>query len=125
MLRYFGNLLFPCLNYHGVQKRKISLKLVNNRIVILLFCFHFDFLICFFAKYLERTDFTWDEIRSRFFHLNEICDSIASEQVLLRSRYQNVSGKKLDYQFTVICYFLRSRMRSFSIYLAWQMMTSP
>ena len=33
--------------------------------------------------------------------------------------------KKLDYQFTIICYFSRSRMRSFSIYLACQMVTSP
>ena len=44
--------------------------------------------------------------------------------------------KELDYQFTmriicisyamkVICYFSRSRMHSFSIYLAWQTMASP
>ena len=32
--------------------------------------------------------------------------------------------KNLDYHFTIICYFSRSRMCLFSIYLAWQMVAS-
>ena len=93
MLRYFEYLLFPCLNYQWVQKRNICLKLVNNRVVVSLFCFHFVFRFVFSLSILNRPNSPWDEIISRLFHLNEICDSIVSEQVSFRSRYQNVSGK--------------------------------
>ena len=93
MLRYFRYLLFPCLNYQRVQKKNICLKLVHNRVVVLLFRFHFVFWFVFLLSILKGPTLPWDEIISRLFHLNEICDSIVSEQVSFRSRYQNVSGK--------------------------------
>ena len=88
------------------------MKLVSNIVVGLLYCFHFAFCFVFFAKY---PILPWDEIISRLFHLNEICDSIVSEQVSFRSRYQNVSGKSqkkekvrlsvyYDNHMSVICY---------------------
>ena len=115
MLRYFEYLLFPCLNYQWVQKRNICLKLVNNRVVVSLFCFHFVFRFVFSLSILNRPNSPWDEIISRLFHLNEICDSIVSEQVSFRSRYQNVSGKSqkkekvrlsvyYDNHMNIICY---------------------
>ena len=93
MLRYFGYLLFACLNYQRVQKKNICLKLVHNRVVVLLFRFHFAFWFVFSLSILKGPTLPWDEIISRLFHLNEICDSIVSEQVSFRSRYQNGSGK--------------------------------
>ena len=121
----------------GVEKEHLP-----GNIVGLLFCFHFVFCFVFSLSILKGPTLPWDKIISRLFHLNEICDFIVSEQVSFLSRYQYVYGKchrtrkKLDYQFTmiiiwisyamiIICYFSRSRMHSFSIYLAWQMMASP
>ena len=141
MLRYFGYLLFPCLNYQPilgqcflslpqghikekhegfcrfqwVSKRNICLKLVNNIVVGLLFCFHFAFCFVFSLSIPKGPTLPWDEIISRLFHLNEICDSIVSEQVSFRSRYQNVSGKSqkkekvrlsvyYDNHMNIICY---------------------
>ena len=103
MLRYFEYLLFPCLNYQWVQKRNICLKLVNNRVVVSLFCFHFVFRFVFSLSILNRPNSPWDEIISRLFHLNEICDSIVSEQVSFRSRYQYVSGKSQKKDYHIIC----------------------
>ena len=130
--------MFPFFTrFQGVQKRNIYLKLVSNIIVVLLFCFHFAFCFVFSLSILKGPTLPWNEIISRLFHLNEICDSIVSEQVSFQSRYQNMSGKSqkkekvrlsvyYDYNhMNIICYFLRSRMHSFSIYLAWQMIASP
>ena len=122
--------------FQGVSKRNICLKLVNNIVVGLLFCFHFAFCFVFSLSILKGPTLPWNEIISRLFHLNELCDSIVSEQVSFRSRYQNVSGKSqkkekvrlsvyYDNHMNIICYFWRSRMHSFSIYLAWQMIASP
>ena len=115
MLRYFRYLLFPCLNYQRVQKKNICLKLVHNIVVVLLFRFHFVFWFAFSLSILKGPTLPWDEIISRLFHLNEICDSIVSEQFSFRSRYQNVSGKSqkkekvrlsvyYDNHMNIICY---------------------
>ena len=155
MLRYFGYLLFPCLNYQPilgqcflslpqghikekhegfcrfqwVSKRNICLKLVNNIVVGLLFCFHFAFCFVFLLSILKGP--TLHYFISRLFHLNEICDFIVSEQVSFQSRYQYVSGKSqkkekvtlsvyydnhISYAMIIICYF-SSGMHSLSIYL--------
>ena len=105
------------------------MKLVNNIIAVLLFCSHFVFWFVFSLSVLKGPTLPWDEIISRLFHLNEIRDFIASSfhsdpdiKMCLGSYRMR---KKLDYQFTIICCFSRSRMDSFSIYLAWQMMASP
>ena len=101
--------------FQGVSKRNICLKLVNNIVVGLLFCFHFAFCFVFSLSIPKGSTLPWDEIISRLFHLNEICDSIVSEQVSFRSRYQNVSGKSqkkekvrlsvyYDNHMNIICY---------------------
>ena len=99
--------------FQGVSKRNICLKLVNNIVVGLLFCFHFAFCFVFSLSILKGP--TLPYLISRLFHLNEICDSIVSEQVSFRSRYQNVSGKSqkkekvrlsvyYDNHMNIICY---------------------
>ena len=67
------------------------MKLVSN--IVLLFCFHFAFCFVFSLSTLKGPTLPWNEIISRLFHLNEICDSIVSDKVSFRSRFQNVSGK--------------------------------
>ena len=109
--------MFPFFTrFQGVQKRNICLKLVCN-IVVLLFRFHFAFCLAFSLSILKGPTLPWNEIISRLFHLNEICDSIVSEQVSFRSRHQNVSGKSqkkekvrfsvyYDYNhMNIICYY--------------------
>ena len=116
MLCYFGQLLFPCLNYlpiqaniffftsrthrknmtvsavfKGCRKKDIFMKLVNSIVVGLLFCFHFDFCFVFLLSILKGQILPY--LISRLFHLNEICDFIVSEQVPFQSQYQYVSGK--------------------------------
>ena len=86
--------MFPFfIRFQGVQKRNICLELVSNIVVVLLFCFHFAFCLAFSLSILKEPTLPWNEIISRLFHLNDICDSIVPEQVTFRSRYQNVSGK--------------------------------
>ena len=131
--------MFPFFTrFQGVQKRNIYLKLVSNIIVVLLFCFHFVFCFVFSLSILKGLTLPWNEIIYRLFRLNEICDSIVSEQVSFQSRYQNMSGKSqkkekvrlsvyydynhISYAIITICYSSRSRMHLFGIYLAWKMM---
>ena len=142
MLCYFGYLSFPCLNYqptlgqcsflyprdtskkqegicrfNGVWKSNICLKLVNNRAVVLLICFHFVFWFVFWLSILKALTLYRHRIISRLFHLNEISDSIVTDPAIKMCLESHRGRKKLDYQFTIICCFSRSRMRSFSIYL--------
>ena len=77
--------------FQGVLKKSIFLKLVNSIVVGLLFCFHFDFCFVFLLSILKGQILPY--LISRLFHLNEICDSIVSEQVPFRSRYQYLCGK--------------------------------
>ena len=99
--------------FQGVSKRNICLKLVNDIVIGLLFCFHFAFCFVFLLTTLKGLNLSY--LISRLFHLNEICDSIVSEQVSFRSRYQNVSGKSqkkekvrlsvyYDNHMNIICY---------------------
>ena len=89
--------------FQGVSKRNICLKLVNNIVVGLLFCFHFAFCFVFSLSILKGP--TLPYLISRLFHLNEICDSIVSEQVSFRSRYQNVSGKSQKEKVRLSVYY--------------------
>ena len=77
--------------FQEVSKRNICLKLVNNIVVGLLFCFHFAF--CFVSTLNILKGPTLPYLISRFFHLNEIWDSIVLEQVSFQSLYQYVFGK--------------------------------
>ena len=77
-----------------MPKRNICLKLVKNIVVGLLFCFHFAFCFVFSLSILKRP--TLPFLISTLFHLNEICNSILSEQVPFRSRYQYVSRKSQE-----------------------------
>ena len=99
--------------FQGVSKRNICLKLVNNIVIGLLFCFHFAFCFAFLLTILKGLNLSY--LISRLFHLNEICDSIVSEQVSFRSRYQYISRKSQkkekvrlpvynDNQLNIICY---------------------
>ena len=118
MLYYFGYLLFPCLTYQpilgqcflslpqghigktrgflpfsrGVEKEYLP-ELVDNIVVVSLFCSHFTFCFVFLLSILKGPILPWDKIISRFLHLNKICDSMVLEQVSFRFRYQNVPGK--------------------------------
>ena len=74
-------------------------------IVVLLFCFHFAFCFVFSLCILKGPTLPWNEIISRFFHLNEICDSIVSEQVSFQSRYQNVSGESQKEKVWLSAYY--------------------
>ena len=80
--------------FQGVSKKNIFLKLVNSIVVGLLFCFHFDFCFVFLLSILKGQILPY--LISRLFHLNEICDSIVSEQVPFQSRYQYVSRKSQE-----------------------------
>ena len=112
-----------------MSKRNICLKLVNNIVVSLLFCFHFA--SCFTFSLSTLKGLTLPYLISWLFPLNEICNSIVSEQVSFQSRYQYVSGKSqkkekvtlsvyydnhISYAMIIICYF-SSGMHSLSIYL--------
>ena len=99
--------------FQGVLKKSIFLKLVNSIVVGLLFCFHFDFCFVFLLSILKGQILPY--LISRLFHLNEICDSIVSEQVPFRSRYQYLCGKSqkkdtvwlsvyYDSLMNIICY---------------------
>ena len=74
-----------------MSKRNICLKLVNNILVSLLFCFHFASCFTFLLSILKGP--TLPYLIPWLFSLNEICDSIVSEQVSFQSWYQYVSGK--------------------------------
>ena len=99
--------------FQGMSKRNICLKLVNNMVVSLLFCFHFASCFTFSLSTLKGP--TLPYLISWLFPLNEICDSIVSEQVSFQSRYQYVSGKSqkkekvrlsvyFDNHMIIICY---------------------
>ena len=128
MLRYFEYLLFLCLNYQpilatvsflypfsrGVEKEHLP-EIGQQDSSCFAFLFPFCILLCFFLSILKGPTLPWNKVISRLFHLNEICDSIVSEQVSFRSRYQNVSGKSqkkekvrlsvyYDNHMNIICY---------------------
>ena len=110
--------------YKGCRKRTFSWNWLATE-YLFCFCFHFVFWFVSSLSILKGPTLYWDEIISRLFHLNEICDSIVTDPAIKMCLGSHRTRKKLDYQFTVVCYFSRSRMPSFSIYLTWQMMTSP
>ena len=94
--------------FQGVSKKNIFLKLVNSIVVGLLFCFRFDFCFVFLLSILKGQILPY--LISRLFHLNEICDSIVSEQVPFQSRYQYVSGKSQKKETVRLSVYYNSHM---------------